>query len=173
MAILTENEARALMKKALAYSKAEQCEINLNGSDSGNIRYARNTVSTSGNVSQTSMAISSAFGKKLGVTTLNEFDDANLEKAVRLSEDLAHLAPENPEFMPFLGQQTYAAPPKTSFAQNTADMTPKQRTDLVAQSLQVAKDNKLTAAGFLQNSAGFSSMMNSHGLFMYNKFTDI
>src|SRR5471030_655853 len=103
MALLTENDARALLKKALAYSKAEQCEVNLSGSDSGNIRYARNAVSTSGNVSQNNMTISSAFGKRLGITTLNEFDDANLEKAVRLSEELAHLAPENPEFMPFLG----------------------------------------------------------------------
>ncbi|HEY9196318.1 MAG TPA: metallopeptidase TldD-related protein, partial [Mucilaginibacter sp.] len=46
-------------------------------------------------------------------------------------------------------------------------------TDMVAQSLQTAKDNKLIAAGFLQNSAGFSSMMNSHGLFAYNTSTDI
>ncbi|MES2277137.1 MAG: TldD/PmbA family protein [Bacteroidota bacterium] len=173
MAILTENEAKALMKKALSYSKAEQCEINLSGSDSGNIRYARNSVSTSGNVSQTSMAISSAFGKKLGITTLNEFDDASLEKAIRLSEELAHLAPENPEFMPFMGPQTFAPATPTSFSKATDEMTPKQRTDLVAQSLQVAKDNKLTAAGFLQNSTGFTSVMNSHGLFAYTKYSDI
>jgi predicted Zn-dependent protease len=44
---------------------------------------------------------------------------------------------------------------------------------MVAQSLNVAKENKLTAAGFLQNSAGFSAMMNSHGLFAYNTSTDI
>jgi predicted Zn-dependent protease len=172
MAILSEDEAKALIKKALAYSKADECEINLTGSNSGNIRYARNSVSTSGGISQTSMVISSAFGKKLGVTTLNEYDDASLEKAVRLSEELAHLAPENPEFVSFLGPQTYGPQSKT-FVQATADMTPKQRTDLVAQSLQVSKDNKLNAAGFLQNSAGFSSMMNSHGLFAYTTYTDI
>jgi predicted Zn-dependent protease len=172
MAILSENEAKALMKKALSYSKADECEINLNGSDSGNIRYARNSVSTSGGISQTSMVISSAFGKKLGVTTINEFDDVSLEKAVRLSEELAQLAPENPEYVSFLGPQTYGTPPAT-FVQATADMTPKQRTDLVAQSLQVAKDSKLTAAGFLQNSAGFGSSMNSKGLFTYSKYSDI
>ncbi len=172
MAILSEDEARSLMKKALSFSKADECEINLNGSDSGNIRYARNSVSTSGNISQVSMAISSAFGKKLGITTINEFDDASLQKAVRQSEELAQLAPENPEYVSFLGPQTYGPASKT-YVQSTADMTPKQRTDLVAQSLQVAKENKLTAAGFLQNSNGFSSLMNSHGLFAYTKFCDI
>jgi predicted Zn-dependent protease len=173
MAIYTEDEARALMKKALSYSKADECEINFSGSDSGNIRYARNSVSTSGNISQTSMVISSAFGKKLGTTTLNEYTDAAIEDAVRRSEELAHFAPENPEFMSFLGPQTYSPQNPKLFIKSTAEMTPKERTDMVAQSLQIAKDNKLTAAGFLQNTGGFSSMMNSHGLFAYNTYCDI
>jgi predicted Zn-dependent protease len=172
MAILSEDDCRAILKKALSYSKANECEINFTGSDSGNIRYARNTVSTSGALSQTSMVISSAFGKKLGVTTTNEYDDASVEKAVRLSEELAQLAPENPEFVSFLGPQNYAPGAKT-FVPETAAITPSQRTTMVEQSLKIAKDNNLTAAGFLQNSAGFSSMMNSHGLFAYNTSTDV
>jgi predicted Zn-dependent protease len=173
MAILSEEEARSLMKKALSYSKADECEINLNGSDSANIRYARNSVSTSGAIGQTSLVVSSAFGKKLGVATINEYDDASLEKVVRRSEELAQLAPENPEFMPFLGPQTYAPQNPKMYDQKTAEMSPKLRTDMVAQSLQVAKDNKLTAAGFLQNTGSFSAMMNSHGLFAYNTASDI
>ncbi|OCX52112.1 peptidase C69 [Mucilaginibacter sp. PPCGB 2223] len=172
MAILSENEARSLMQRALNFSKADECAIGLNGSESGNIRYARNSVSTSGNIDQISMSISSAFGKRLGITTVNEFDDASLEKAVRDAEELAHLAPENPEYMPMMGPQEFGPPSKT-FEQSTADITPKQRTDLVAASLQVAKENKLTAAGFLQNTTGFSSVLNSRGLFAYTKFSDI
>jgi predicted Zn-dependent protease len=172
MAILTEDECKAILKKALSYSKADECEISLNGSDSGNIRYARNSVSTSGALSSTSMAISSAFGKKLGIVTLNEYTDEAISSAVKRSEELAKLAPENPEYMPFLGPQTYA-PSATMFIPATAAITPAQRTTMVAQSLDVAKQNKLTAAGFLQNSAGFSSMMNSHGLFAYNTSTDV
>lgn len=172
MAILTEEQARALLKKALSYSKAEQCEINLNGGDSSNIRYARNSVSTSGGISRNSLVVSSAFGKKVGTATINEFDDASLEKVVRRSEELAQLAPENPEFMPFLGPQTYDAPSPTYVAA-TAALDPKKRADMVQQSLQVAKDNKLTAAGFLENSTGFAAMMNSKGLFAYNTSTDV
>src|SRR5260370_5545722 len=142
MAILSEDDCRALMKKALSYSKADECEISINGSDAGNLRYARNTVSTSGAIGQTSMAISSAFGKKLGIVTTNEYDDASIEKAVRLSEELAKFAPENPEFVSFLGPQTYSPQSKT-FDQATADITPKLRTERVGESLQIAKNNKL------------------------------
>ncbi|HTD41295.1 MAG TPA: DNA gyrase modulator, partial [Mucilaginibacter sp.] len=101
MAILTEEECRTLLKKALSYSKADECEISINGSDAGNLRYARNTVSTSGSISQTSMVVSSAYGKKLGIVTTNEYTDAAIEKAVHLSEELAKFAPENPEYVSF------------------------------------------------------------------------
>jgi len=172
MAILSEDECRVLLKKALTFSKADECEINLSGSDSGNIRYARNSVSTSGFIQKTSMVIASSFGKKQGVVSLNEYDDASLEKAVRQSEELARLAPENPEYMPLLGPQNYS-PQTPTYYQNTADIDPKKRTDLVNQSLQVSRENKLTAAGFLQNSTGFNALANNKGLFAYNLYTDV
>ena len=172
MAILTKEQAKALLTKVLSYSKAEQCEVNLSGSDGGNIRYARSSVSTSGGISTNSLAVTSAFGKKSGVATINEFDDASLEKVVRRSEELAQLAPENPEFMPFLGPQEYG-PESPTFSEATAAMGPKERADAVQASLNQAKENKLNSAGFLSNSAGFSAMMNSKGLFAYNKSTDV
>lgn len=172
MPILTKEQAKALLTKALSYSKAEQCEINLFGSDSGNIRYARNSVSTSGGISTNGLVVTSAFGKKSGTATINEFDDASLEKVVRRAEELAQLAPENPEFMSFLGPQQYG-PESPTFSESTAAMSPKERADAVQASLTQAKDSKLTAAGFLSNSMGFSAMMNSKGLFAYNKSTDV
>ncbi len=171
MAILTKAEAAALLKKVLSYSKADECEVNLSGSDGGNIRYARNAVSTSGGVSTSSLVVSSAYGKKSGVATINEFDDASLEKVVRRSEELAQLAPENPEFVSFLGPQTYAESP--TYVAATAAMSAKERADAVATSLQIAKDNKQVAAGFMENSTSFAAMMNSHGLFAYNTNTSV
>ena len=165
MAILNKEEAQALLKKVLSYSKADECEVNLNGSVGGNIRYARNAVSTSGGISSSQLVVSSSYGKKSGVATINEFDDASLEKVVRRSEELARLAPENPEYVPFLGPQQYGE--SKTFVQATADMSPKDRTDSVADSLKIAKDYKQIAAGFMENSSGFASMMNSHGLFAY------
>jgi predicted Zn-dependent protease len=172
MAILTRDEAQTLLKKVLIYSKADECQVNINGSEGGNVRYARNSVSTSGAINQLNLQVSSVYGKKLGTTTINEYDDASLEKAVRRSEELAHLAPENPEHMPFLGPQTYG-PEARMFIPATAAVDSKLRADLVQQSLQIAKESQLTAAGFLQNTAGFSAIMNSHGLFAYQTATNV
>ncbi len=171
MPILSKEEAQALLKKVLSYSKADECEVNLSGSDGGNIRYARNSVSTSGGISQTSLVVQSSFGKKVGVATINEFDDESLKKVVQRAEELAKLAPENPEFVSNLGPQTY--PEAKTFIPATAAVSPKDRADAVAASLKVAKDNNLTAAGYLQNNAGFSALMNSSGLFAYNTATGV
>ncbi len=170
MALLTKEEAQALLKKVLSYSKADECEVNLNGTDSANIRYARNSVSTSAKVSQTQLVVSSAFGKKSGVATINEFDDASLEKVVRRSEELAQLAPENPEYVSFLGPQQYAE--SKTYIPATANITPRLRSDLVAESLKVAKEGKAVAAGFLEDNNGYAAMMNSKGLFAYNTSTN-
>jgi predicted Zn-dependent protease len=171
MALLTKDEAQALLKKVLSYSKADECEVNLFGTERGNIRYARNAASTSGSISQTTLVVSSAFGKKSGVATINELDDASLEKVVRRAEELAKLAPENPEFMSFLGPQKYAEP--IMYNQATAAITPKQRADAVAQSLQVSKDSKLVAAGFWEDFRGYNAMMNSKGLFAYSTNSNV
>ena len=62
--ILTESEAKALLQKVLAYSKADECEINLLGEERGNLRYARNEVSTSGSLVNQNLSVQSSFGKK-------------------------------------------------------------------------------------------------------------
>ena len=48
MALITPESAQALLKKVLGYSKADECEVSLSNSEGGNLRYARNAVSTSG-----------------------------------------------------------------------------------------------------------------------------
>lgn len=171
MSILTKEEAQAILKKVIGFSKADECEVNLGGSTGGNIRYARNAVSTAGEITNMSLSVNSTFGKRTGTASINEFDDASLEKVVRRSEELAQLSPENPEYMPLLPGQAFEE--AITYNANTAAMTPDTRAELVLKSLTVAKEAKLEAAGFLENSNGFRSVMNSKGLFAYNKSTDV
>ncbi len=171
MAILNKEDAQALLKKVIAFSKADECEVSLNGSEGGNIRYARNSVSTSGEISSLGLGVTSSFGKKSGSATINEFDDASLEKVVRRSEELAQLAPENPEYMPLLGPQTFKE--SKEFIPDTAAITPDVRASAVLQSLTASKEANLEAAGFIENTTSFNAVLNSKGLFAYNTDTDV
>lgn len=171
MSILSKEEAKQILEKALKYSKAENCIVTLNGSNSGNVRYARNTITTSGMRSSLTLGVQSSFGKKTGTTTITEFDDKSLEKVIRRSEELAKLSPENPEYMPPMGPQKYKDSP--TFVKSTADITPEYRAKVAFDSIEPASKKDVTAAGFLNDSAGFSAMMNSKGLFAYNQSTNV
>ena len=87
MAILSKEEARKVLEKAIGFSRADGCSASLNGGERGNIRYARNSVSTAGEDSNLSLAVTSNFGKRSGSATINEFDDASIEKVVRRAEE--------------------------------------------------------------------------------------
>ncbi|QJD79821.1 TldD/PmbA family protein [Spirosoma rhododendri] len=171
MAILTEAEAKALLTKVLSYSKADECEVNLLSEERGNLRYARNEVSTSGSVTNKNVAVQSAFGKKVGVATIDEFDDASLEKAVRRSEELARLAPENPEYVGLLGPQQYLK--TTGFFDSTASISSVDRAAAAGKSLSLTRDTNLVGAGFLEDNYGVRAMMNSKGLFAYYPSTNV
>lgn len=171
MSLLTQDQAREILAKVMNLSKADECEANLSGNLGGNIRYARNTVTTSGMQNDMTLAVQSSYGKRTGTTTINEFDDASLQKVVRRSEELARLAPENPEYVEFLEPQKYLA--SEAYFESTAGVTPEYRTQAAASSIQPCRAKNLIAAGFLQDNAGFQALLNSKGLFAYHRQTDV
>jgi predicted Zn-dependent protease len=171
MSIYTEEQARTILDKVIKLSKADECTASLGGQIDGNIRYALNAVSTSGIVSDAELGVQVAFGKRVGIATINEFDDASLEKVVRRAEELAKLAPENPEFVPAIGKQTYK--PTHTYFEKTAAITPEYRAQVAADSIEPSRKDKLVAAGFLSDSARFSAIANSNGNFAYQKSTNL
>ena len=171
MAILSKEEAKQIIDKVLSFSKADDCVVQLGGSDSGNIRYARNTVSTSGITQNISLGVSSSYGKRTGVATGNELDDDSLARVVARSEELARLSPENPEYMPPVEPSDFAD--SQTFFESTANLDAAARAKVAKNSIEPAAAKDVTAAGFLEHSAGFNSLGNSKGLFAYNTATNV
>jgi predicted Zn-dependent protease len=172
MAILSKDEAQTILKKVLGFSTADECEVTLNGNMGGNVRSARNTISTAGAIDNVSLAVESRFGKRSGVATCNQFDDATLRRCVQRAEEIAKLAPESPEYVPMLGAQQYLASP-SSFAQSTANITPDYRAQQTAASMQLCDTKKLSSAGFLEDSNGFIAKRNNKGLEAYQQVTNL
>ncbi|WP_046242874.1 TldD/PmbA family protein [Hymenobacter terrenus] len=168
MAILSKDEAQNILKKVLSFSTADECEATLNGSIGGNVRSARNSISTAGAVDNVSLAVQSRFGKRSGLATCNEFDDATLRRCVQRAEEIARLAPESPEYMPLLGPQQYLDGSR-SFAAATAAIDPAYRAKQIGASMALCDEKKLSSAGFLDDSVGFIAKRNSKGLEAYQQ----
>ena len=172
MPILSQTEAQDILKKVLSFSTADECEVTLNGSLSGNVRSARNTISTAGAADNVSLAVQSRYGKRNGTATCNEFDEASLRRCVQRAEEIAKLAPESPEYVPFLGPQKYLTSP-ASFAQRTADITPDYRAQQIGASMALCEAKKLSSAAFFSDSSGFIAKRNSKGLEAYQRLTNL
>lgn len=171
MSMYTEQQAKAILDKVLALSKADECTATLQGGVNGNIRFALNNVSTSGIVSDADLVVQVAFGKRVGVATINEFDDESLQRVVQRAEELARLAPENDEFMPAIGKQTYRA--SQTYNQSVADITPEYRAKVAVDSINPCKSDGLIAAGFLSDNVSFFASVNSNGNFAYQQSTGL
>lgn len=171
MTNLSESEARSILQKVLALSKADECEVTLGGGRSANLRFARNAVSTSGASRRLQLAVTSSFGKRSGAATINEFDDASLARVVRTAEELARLSPENPEHVELPGPQKYLEP--AGYFTSTASLSQQDRVRHTAASIGICRDAKLVAAGFLEDNTSFSALANSRGLFAFQRSSNV
>ena len=171
MTILTQDQTKKICDRVMSLTKADECIVNIEGSRIGNIRFARNAVSTAGLADDTRIQIQVAYGNKQGTTTINEFDDKSLERAVRRAEDLARLAPENPEFMPALAKTAFK--PSDTYVQATADIDPEYRAQAAAYAIEACRKKGLVSAGFLTDRTMFETVANSNGLFGHQSATSL
>ena len=166
---LTRAAARQLAERALALSKAEACQVNINASANGNTRYARNEVTTAGDTDNATLTVSSRFGKRAASVGTNVLDEAGLVRAVETSERLARLAPENPDLMSPLPAQVYTDVP--AYAEASAGLDAVRRADAVRNAAAESNRAGLMAAGLVHRVAGASAVANSAGLFGYHAST--
>ena len=171
MSDLSESQAREILDRVIRLSRADTCQAAIGGGVGGNIRFARNSVSTAGETSNRSLNVSASFGRRTGSASGNEFDAAALERVVRRAEELARLAPENPEWIEPLGPQTYLKTP--GYYESTARIDPGYRAKVAADCILPARQRGAVAAGFLQDGSRWSAIMNSKGLFAYDRRTDL
>ncbi len=170
MPILSPEDARALAKRILALAKTEEAEVSLSGGPRANLRFAANTVTTSGHSDDLDVNYTAYVGRRRASASANQTDDATLKHIVEQAERLARLAPEDPEHMPLLGPQQYQ--PSRGYVAATANLSPKERSDAAGRALRTAVDKKLVGAGFYRNGGGFTALANSKGLFAYAMRSD-
>lgn len=169
-AILTREQAQAIVEKAIKMSKADAIDVQVNTYTQGNIRFADNQVSTAGSTTDAQLGIQSAFGPKHAVVTTNDLSDDAIKRAVDLSERLAKLAPDDPEAMPQLASQQYS--PVNAWFDSTANLTADDRAKAALIALEMArKAGDVKAAGYLVTGAGALAIGNGKGMFAYRRNT--
>lgn len=167
--VLTEAEARRIVDAVMGRATAEATIVDLESRDGGNTRFAANGVTTSGEVADATLTVTSAFGTRRGSAQTNGVDDDSIAAVVARAEEAARLAPEDPEYVPPLGPLEYPEP-RARF-ERTAAFGAAERADAVGDALSVAAAQGTTAAGFLENYDVALATANDRGLFAYGPMT--
>jgi predicted Zn-dependent protease len=165
--ILSERAARSLCDRALRRITAETAQVMLVSRVAGNTRFAVNEISTGGDTVNVVLRLTAQVGRRCASITLNQIDESALAQAGRKLEELARLAPEDPELMPPLDAQTYA--PVQAFFESTAALGAAERAAAAGTVIERATGADLTASGFLAHDASATAVANSAGLFAYHR----
>lgn len=166
---LSRDEAKAIADRVLGFAAADETRVNINSGGRGNTRFAVNQISTAGDNYDATVSIRSVIGKRSGTVTTNKLDEASLRRAVQTAEQLAWLAPEDPEQMPELGAQRYEA--DDAWSDNTASLSPTARAAAVQAIATPSIKADLISTGYLEHQAESSTIANSRGLFAYGRST--
>lgn len=167
--LLTEAEAREVCERVISYSSADAAEVTLVSGLTRFARYARNEMTVSGDASDAEVTVTSSFGQKRGTFTWNDLRDTAVEDAVSRSEELAQLAPDDPETMPSLGPQEYS--PSAAFFNSTYELGEEDFVTAVQAVTERAYSTDLMAGGFIQSRARSEALLNTAGLFAYHRST--
>ena len=173
--LLTRDQAKALADRVLSFSAGDQARVNITSEWNGNTRFADASITTSGGVTDTSLTVTITIGRRRASASTNVLDDASLKRTVDLAARLARLSPEDPEFMPELGPQSYAQ--VDAFVERTADLNPETRATAVKRVVDAAVESGKPAgtifvAGFLDANARATAVATSNGLFAFHRTTD-
>jgi predicted Zn-dependent protease len=140
-----------------------EVEIDVRRRAAGNVRFARNEATTSGESDETAVIVSIGIGQRHARTSINQTDDKSLAALATRAIAMAKLSPEDPEKMPLLGEQKYSPVP-SAFDEGLATMGPKERAAVATRAIAKGDAAKVQVAGFFEREASERALQNSAGL---------
>jgi predicted Zn-dependent protease len=166
---MNENEARALLERALKFAQAEYTELVLSGGSEASTRFANNAITQ--NIARTDarLMVKAAFGNRVGQVRTNKFDDDSLRNAVRRAEEIARLSEPDTEYMPPIAPREYVTVEEWDEA--TAAATPEERAAVIRAGIEKVEAAGLNSAGSYATDGGFTAVTNSRGLFACHRAT--
>jgi predicted Zn-dependent protease len=167
--MLDKQTAKQIVDAAVAASKADEVFVAVEAEDTTHLRFARNEPSTSGSFRDVKVTVTSTLGRRRGSAETNQRDPGAIAAVVRRSEELARLAPEDPEHMPVLGPQSY--PAVDAFDDGAVEAAPVELARGAAACLASARERGVVAAGFGVAEAEWRAIGSSRGLFGFRRAT--
>ena len=160
---ITQEEALALIEFAIAQSQADGIFVSLDARETALSRFSENQISQNVRKNTFSLTVTSYFGKRSASASTTELDREAIAQTVKRAEDLASIAPEDPEWVELLPEQTYSDR-LPAFDEVTATLSPLKKGEIIQQVCSLSKDAGVNGSGTLSFQVSLNAIGNSAGL---------
>jgi predicted Zn-dependent protease len=168
---LDEGRVNTILGEALGLAgkiaPGAEVQVRLHAGRAANTRFARNEITSTGDVDEIQVAITVAFGRRHAQATTNQTDPDSLRRAIDSAARVARIAPESPEHMPVLPAQRYQRSP-LAFDAATDRLQAPVRARAAQAAIAAAEDAGLVAAGYYEHDTQVLGLATSAGLRAYH-----
>jgi predicted Zn-dependent protease len=168
---MTADDARSLCDRILGMVKADAAEVRLTAAAEQHVRHATSDITTTGVTAGRTVRLTVSYGRRSASVSGSRTDEPALRDLVEKAQNLARLAPEDPEHMPPPEPAAFASPPTWSDA--TAAATPADVIGWVRPVIERAREAGLDAAGFLKRTISHDTLAATTGLFAHQGTTTV
>jgi predicted Zn-dependent protease len=158
------DEFRFLADLVLKHSTGDHTLVSLHDQQSGTTRFANNQIVQNVDTRRGSLRVTLAFGRRHGTAGTTDFTAGSVQEAVARATQIAHLSPEDPEYLPPVEPQQYLTPPTTA--------GPARRLEYTNEAIGQCRMENLGAAGIVSSSIATVGVAASTGLFAHEERTD-
>ena len=169
--LISAQQALDLIDFAIAQSQADDVFISLSASETALSRFSENQISQNVRKNTFSLSVTSYFGKRSASASTTELDRDAIALTVKRAEELASIAPEDPEWVELLPQQEYSER-KPGFDRATATLSPLRKGEIIQQVCALSRDAGVNGSGTLSFKAGLNGIGNSKGLKVCDRTTE-
>ncbi len=167
--LLTADEARRITDRVLGSVKADDAAVDVTGRVHSNLRFAANTLQTSGRRENVTATVTVWIERRRGSSTTSDVSEAALTQMVEQAQELARLSPVDREYMPTLGPQKYE--PTRRYVEETATLSLADRARAVDEALTASEKAGVICAGYHQAQAVSTAVATGNGNFAYERST--
>jgi predicted Zn-dependent protease len=161
--LLSEDEGLSLVDSVIKQSEAEGVFVSLSTGEESLSRFSENQITQNISKNRFSLSITSYFGKRSASASTTEIDPEAIKETIRRSEELAQIAPEDPEWVPLLEPQEYEER-TPAFDTKTAALSPLERGEIVQRVCAMSAKAGVEGSGTLSTEAFLRVVGNSRGL---------
>jgi len=177
--MLTKDQSADIFDRIRRFSSADEIEAIFSGSRFALTRFANNTIHQNVEEENSVVSIRTNYGGCTARSTVNQFDDESLRRAVAASESLARVQVADPELLPMPTSDEANSNDRfadknvlvSRFFEETAKLTPADRAQTVKGIVSAANRHNLTTAGIYSTSESVEGIFNSRGLAQWHRQT--